>query len=113
MEKSEKFEYEDEQNDYDKSHEIEVADTTAEKMLKLNKVEELRVKDFARAHVINLEQPCKRQDLQSMVGCIEAFQGMVGRTVMKLNICTPMHRKHIGLSQHYAVMEECIAIFGG
>ena len=33
--------------------------------------------------------------------------------VMKLNIYTPMHRKHTGLSQHYAVMEECIAIFGG
>ena len=33
--------------------------------------------------------------------------------IMKLNIYTPMHRKHTGLSQYYAVMEECIAIFGG
>ena len=33
--------------------------------------------------------------------------------VRKVITCTPMLRKHTGLSQHYAVMEECIAIFGG
>ena len=59
-----------------RTNEIYGADTTAEKMLKLNKVEELRVKDFALAHVTNLEQPCKRQD----------FQGMVERTVIDSTI---------------------------
>ena len=33
--------------------------------------------------------------------------------VRKLIICIPMHRKHTGLSQYYAVMEECITMFGG
>ena len=33
--------------------------------------------------------------------------------IMKLNMYTPMHRKHTGLNQYYTVMEECIAIFGG
>ena len=33
--------------------------------------------------------------------------------IMKLNMYTPMHRKQAGLSQYYAFMEECIAIFGG
>ena len=31
----------------------------------------------------------------------------------KLIICIPMHRKHTGLSQYYAVMEECITMFDG
>ena len=157
-----------------RTNEIYGADTTAEKMLKLNKVEELRVKDFVLANATNLEQPCKRQDFQGMVkrtvidNTIETTStaAMHGPTstqeqeiewlepdaielvqrhaklegkreyeasrddgisyysggaedrfypggVMKLSICTPMHRKHTGLSQHYAVMEECIAIFGG
>ena len=158
MKKSEKFEYEEKQN--------EVFDDVTQLFNK-----QIRA---ALAHVTNLEQPCKRQDFQGMVertvidstieitstaamhnpastqeqeiewlepDAIEFAQRhakLEGKSeyeasrddgisyysggaedrfypggVMKLNICTPMHRKHTGLSQHYAVMEECIAIFGG
>ena len=47
---------------------------------------QIRVKDFALAHVINLEQPCKRQDLQSMVECIEVRGTNVSPAYLNIKI---------------------------
>ena len=62
----------------------------------------------------SFEEPKIEEEKYSEYGAvIDSTIEATNTAAMKLNICTPMHRKHIGLSQHYAVMEECIAIFGG